>query len=127
VLWPSDQFARYTYAEQALTGKTVAGQIVEAVVNRAPTQKEDRLPTIESKIIPINPEQLEIWLGEQKYWDDALKWSRDNDIYPKNEKSCSWCQFHQICQAPTKMAQEIILKNKYKKEIWDNAYESEEA
>lgn len=119
--WPNDQFSGYTYAQKLLTGKTVAGQLVEAVINRAPTKTEDRLPEVQSKIVAINEGQLETWLDEQLYWDQSLKMARENDLYPKNEKSCGWCPYHQVCQGSNEMAQETILKSHYTVRVWDNA------
>lgn len=123
--WPNDQFSGYTYAQSALTGKATAGQLVEAVINRPPTKAEERLPTIESKIVTINEDQLKTWVDEQKFWDDQLRYSRENDLYSKNEKNCYRCKYHQICEMPSEMGKEMVLKSKYRHEVWDNTYEAE--
>jgi len=124
-LWPNDQFTRYTMAQRLLSGQRVDGQLVEVLYNERPTQKMDKPPRIEVETVPIAESYLNDWLDEQLYWDAQLRWARENDSYPKNEKSCSFCSYHQVCQRPSEAGQIATLKSNFKIRVWDNAAEEE--
>jgi CRISPR/Cas system-associated exonuclease Cas4 (RecB family) len=119
-LWPNDQFTRYTAAQRLLTGQRVDGQLVEVLYNERPTKSADKPPRIETETVSISESYLDMWLEEQEYWDAQLKWAREKDLYPKNEKSCGFCQFHQVCQRPTEAGQLVMLKTNYRIRVWDN-------
>lgn len=122
-LWPNDQFTRYTYAQRLLTGQRVDGQLVEVLYNERPLKSSEKPLKIETETLTIAESYLDSWVDEQAYWDAQLRWARENDLYPKNERACSFCQFHQVCQRPSEAGQEMILKSQFRVRVWDNTKE----
>jgi len=100
-------------------GQQVQGQIIDVVVSERPT-KDSNKPSVHNQLIlQISKPQLDEWVEEQSYWDGVLKYSRDNDLYPRNEKSCKWCKYHKICENATEAQQEVILKRDFRVRVWD--------
>lgn len=123
-LEPNDQFTRYTWAESKLHGwnpsdsKTqplqVKGQIIEVLHN----SKKDG-PRIEVYTTQRTQSQLRRWELEHHFWKEMIDKSRDEDMYPMNEKACNFCQFHSVCKAPTESGQMSQLKTYFKVQPWD--------
>jgi hypothetical protein len=123
-LEPNDQFTRYTWAESKLRGwnpndpKTqplqVKGQIVEVLFN-----DKKNGPKIEVYTTTRTQSQLKRWEREHHFWKEMIDKSRDEDMYPMNEKSCSFCPFHSVCKAPTESGKMSQLKTYFKVQPWD--------
>lgn len=123
-LEPNDQFTRYTWAESKLQGWNpndsttqryqVKGQIIEVLHN----SKKDG-PRIEVFTTTRTQSQLRRWELEHGFWVQIIKKSRDEDMYPMNEKSCNFCEFHSVCKAPTESGQMSQLKTYFKVQPWD--------
>lgn len=112
-LEPNDQFTRYTWAESQLAGEKVQGQIVEVLYN---SKKEG------PKIIPYMTSrtewQLETWIKEHRFWTNQIRQSREQNLYPMNEKSCAFCEFHSVCKMPSEPSMLQHLKSNYKLNPW---------
>lgn len=113
-LEPNDQFTRYTFGEAAVTGRKVKGQIVEVLFN---SKKEG--PKIEVFTTTRSEGQIARWLQEHSFWISLIEKSRNEDMYPMNEKSCSFCEYHSVCKAASESGQMSQLKAYYKVEPWD--------
>lgn len=113
-LEPNDQFTRYTWAESKLTGKQVKGQIVEVLYN---TKKEG--PIIETFTTTRTLGQLKRWELEHGFWMRQIDESREQDMYPMNEKSCNFCKYHSVCKSSSESGQMSQLKSYFKVEPWD--------
>jgi hypothetical protein len=113
-LEPNDQFTRYTWGESKLTGKDVKGQIIEVVYN---TAKEG--PRIDTYTTERTPGQLKRWELEHGFWMQQINQSREQDMYPMNEKSCWNCAYHSVCKSRSESGQMSQLKTYFKIEPWD--------
>lgn len=111
---PNDQFTRYTWAEGKLSGTQVEGQIIEALYN---SKKEG--PALHVYTTTRTPGQLDRWVREHEYWTNQIAECRELDLYPMNEKHCSFCEFHNVCKAPSISGQMSTLKNFYRIKPWD--------
>jgi hypothetical protein len=114
LLKPSDQFARYTYAETKQLNKQVSGQRVDVFF-----MTRDKGPTFKPFLILYTEEEINTWLREQSYWKQQLDFSRENDLYPKNENRCSRCVFHKVCKEQTQSSEEWTLKSQFKFDPYD--------
>lgn len=119
-LEPNDQFTRYTWGENKLNGGgsdkplVVQGQIIEVLFNAKKSG-----PAIEVYTTTRTKSQLDRWEKEHSFWTDMITKSRDEDMYPMNEKSCAFCEYHSVCKLPTESSQMSQLKTYYKIEPWD--------
>lgn len=113
-LEPNDQFTGYTWGEGTLHGKHCEGQIVEVLHN-----DKSNGPTIHSFTTTRTEAQLKEWKKEHKFWTDMMEKSREEDMYPKNEKSCTYCPFHRVCTTATESGKMSELKSNFKVEPWD--------
>ena len=120
-LEPNDQFTRYTYGESKLQGwdgkserGRVQGQIIEVMFteNRKP-------PKIEVYTATRTLSQLLVWEKEHVFWVSMITQSRELDMYPMNEKSCAFCEFHSVCKSPSEAGQMHELKRNFKLSPWD--------
>lgn len=125
---PNDQFTRYTYAENLLSGydfnnnsrPIVEGQYIEVLFNRAPTKKDPKgKPEIDVHLAQRTKAELVEWLAEQYTWHEILKLCRERDSWPKNPKSCTFCEYRSVCTAGNEAQQMTQLKNAYKLDRWD--------
>lgn len=112
-LEPNDQFTRYTWAESQLAGEKVQGQIVEVLYN---TKKDG--PKIISYMTSRTDWQIETWIKEHTFWVDMIKKSRETGMYPMNEKSCAFCEFHSVCKMPSQPSMIQNLKSNYQLKPW---------
>ena len=112
-LEPNDQFTRYTWAESQLAGEKVQGQIVEVLYN----SKKDG-----PKIIPYMTSrtewQIETWIKEHRFWTNQIRLSREQNMYPMNEKSCAFCEYHSVCKMPSEASMIQHLKSNYQLKPW---------
>lgn len=127
---PNDQFTRYTYAENKLTGwdendvnskMTCEGQLIEVLFNTKTTG-----PTIESFPAMRTRNEVLNWLKEQEYWHKVMQLCRDTDVWPMNTKSCTYCEFRPVCKMSSESMQQSYLKHNYKHEPWDCTHSSKE-
>jgi hypothetical protein len=113
-LEPNDQFTRYTWAESKLHGVQVKGQIVEVLYN---SKREG--PKIETFTTTRSTGQLKRWEAEHSFWMDMINKSRAEDMYPMNEKSCQYCEYHSVCKAPSESGKMSMLKTYFHVNPWD--------
>lgn len=93
---PNYQFTGYTHAAIQLTKLPITGCVVEVL-----NVSSKKGPEIFELKAERSPYQMRTWLEEQKYWYQQIKFSRENDIYPQNERSCWNCEFRRLCQKPS--------------------------
>lgn len=113
-LKPNDQFIRYTWAESKLAGKRVLGQLVEVLFN---SKKEG--PLIEPYSVTYSLGELNRWELEHGFWMKQIELSRQQDMYPMNEKSCYNCAYHSVCKSASESGMMSTLKTYHKIEPWD--------
>jgi CRISPR/Cas system-associated exonuclease Cas4 (RecB family) len=119
---PNDQFSRYTYAENILSGydfdnnsrPTVEGQRVDVLFNNKTTK-----PTIDVHLASRTKQELLNWLKEQSLWHKIMQMCRDEDVWAMNPKSCKFCEYRKVCTLGNEAQQMAFLKNNYKLEHWD--------
>lgn len=121
---PNDQFTRYTWAESILSGDDqltgqVQGQLVEVLYNAKSTKKEQKGPSIHVHMATRSPTQLQSWVEQQVFYNKILKLMRDEDMYPMEEASCSFCIFHSVCIKASENAMAAKLEAEFKIEPWD--------
>lgn len=112
-LEPNDQFTRYTWAESQLAGEKVQGQVVEVLYN---SKKEG--PKLLTYMTSRTDYQINTWLQEQTFIHEQIKRSRELDLYPMNERSCAFCEFHSVCKMPGEQSLMQHLKSNFKYNPW---------
>jgi CRISPR/Cas system-associated exonuclease Cas4 (RecB family) len=120
---PNDQFTRYTFAENKLSGwneedindrPLVQGQLIEVLFNNKTTE-----PKIEVYPAQRTRTELLLWLREQEYWHKMMDLCRKDDIWPMNPKSCTFCEYRRVCEMSSETSQMTFLKNSFKHNHWD--------
>ena len=113
-LEPNDQFTRYTWAESKLAGEKVQGQLVEVLYN---TKKEG------PKLVPFTTSrtdyQINTWLKENKWWVEAIKRSREENMYPMSENHCPFCEYRSVCTMPGEQSMMQHLKSTFTHSPWN--------
>jgi hypothetical protein len=112
---PNDQFTRYTFAEQQLSGQRVEGQIIEVLYN---SKKEG--PRITPYLSTRTQWQLDDWKADEIFMRETLNRAREQDRWPKQEHNCSFCQFHSVCKMGSMGSQQAKLKQEFSQKPWDN-------
>ncbi len=111
---PNDQFTRYTYAEQKLSGTRVEGQIIEVLYNAKKSG-----PTITPYIAGRSQFQLDDWEADELFMRETIARAREQDRWPKQEHHCTFCNFHSVCKMGTEGAQKAKLKQEFTQVPWD--------
>lgn len=112
---PNDQFTRYTFAESELCGEQVFGQIVEALYN---SKKQG--PSITQYVSSRTLWQIDDWKADELQIRRQLQLSREHDVWPKNEKACTFCPFHSVCKMGSMASQQAKLDAEFVTRPWDN-------
>jgi hypothetical protein len=124
-LEPNDQFTGYTWGEGKLVGEHVQGQMVEVLFNaKKPetTRKGSKAkygPEVLNYTTSRTKTQLQVWEKEHAFWMKFIEQCRENDIWPMNTKSCPYCEYRNVCTAPTETGQLNTLKTQYAFKPWD--------
>lgn len=118
---PNDQFTRYTWAESELSGERVQGLLVEVLYNGKGTKKQPKKgPEIFSHMTSRSTKQIEQWVKEQMFLNEyRMKPSREQDIWPMEEKQCPYCPFHSVCKTASEFGMMAKLEAEFKQEPWD--------
>lgn len=116
---PNDQFTRYTWGIEKLSGRPVSGIIIEGLYNAKSTKKEQKGPAIWSLLATRSTEQLKQWEKEQVFFNRVLDMVRREDIWPMQEHNCAFCKYHSVCIKPTERAQMAKLEAEFNIEPWD--------
>ena len=120
-LTPNDQFTRYTFAESLLTGERVQGQLIEVLFNAKGTKAGTNSgPEIRTYIVSRTDFELADWLQNELFMRKTLQSSREADVWPMNEKGCTFCQFHSVCKMGNEGAQANKLMSEFVVREWDN-------
>ena len=117
---PNDQFTRYTYAEAKLCGETIRGQLIETLFNAKGTKKGQVGPDIKTFLVERSGFQLSDWERDELHFRKELDLARSEDVWPKNEKACGFCQFHSVCKMPSETGQMMKLQSEFDVRPWDN-------
>lgn len=118
---PNDQFTRYTWAIQQLTGEPVQGILVAVLFNAKSTKKEQKGPELHEYMATRSPSEIEMWVDEQMWYSkNVLGRMREDDYYPMEPGyKCNFCIFHSVCKAGSERAQAAKLESEFKHEPWD--------
>ena len=114
-LTPNDQFTRYTFAEQALAGQRVEGQIIQVLYN-----SKKKGPEITDYVASRSQWDLDDWRADEMFHRKTLDRAREEDRWPKQEHSCGFCQFHSVCKMPSEPSQRAKLKAEFTQRAWNN-------
>lgn len=121
---PNDQFTRYTFAESLLTGERVQGQFIEVLFNAKGPKKsptiENTGPVITTFMVSRTDFEIADWLEDEIFLRDTIQKSREEDRWPKNEKSCTFCIFHSVCKIGSEGGQMNRLLTEFVQREWDN-------
>lgn len=112
---PNDQFTRYTYAEQKLAGQRVEGQIIEVMYNAKKSG-----PAITIYTSTRTQWQLDDWEQDELFMRETIRRAREQDVWPKHENSCTFCQFHSTCKMGSEGSQKAKLKAEFTQKAWNN-------
>ena len=128
---PNDQAMRYLYAATMMhlgpeafeKGRLIDGVIFQAYYNAA-TVGPETYPILYTK----NNTQVKAWLRDQMFLNARLKESREQDVWPMSEcRSCTFCEYAQVCKMPSEAGMVQILKNNYQFKPWDFTNVDQEA
>jgi len=128
---PNDQAMRYLYAgtmmhlgpEAFEKGKLIDGVIFQAIYNAA-TVGPELYPILYTK----NNAQVKSWVKDQMFLNARLNESRAQDVWPMSEcRSCTFCEYAQVCKMPSEAGMVQILKNNYQLKPWDFTNVDQEA
>lgn len=118
---PNDQFTRYTFAESLLVGERVQGQLIEVLYNSKGTKAGANAgPTIQPFIVSRTDFDISDWLTDELFLRDQIQQSREKDVWPKNEKGCTFCPFHSVCRTGSEGGQMAKLSAEFVQREWDN-------
>lgn len=113
---PDNQFSLYSIAAKVIFGTEVLGILVDGI------QVVQTFSEFHRGIVERTPEQLERWLHDLRFFLAQLEWCATNNEWPLNDSNCNlWggCPFRGPCAAQTKNIREMLLKNDYKRRVWD--------
>lgn len=112
---PNDQFTRYTYAEQKLAGVRVEGQFIETLYN---SKKEG--PRITTYPSSRTQWQLDDWERDEIFMRETIARAREQDVWPKQEHNCSFCQMHSVCNMGSPGSQQSKFQQEFTQVEWNN-------
>ena len=117
---PNDQFTRYTYGEQQLCGEPVQGQLVEVLYNAKGTKTQPvKGPEIHQHMASRSQSQLAQWEHEQVVYNKMLALLREEDTWPMEERSCTYCEYHSVCKASSESSQMAKLEAEFTVQPWN--------
>lgn len=121
---PNDQFTRYTYGIEQLSGQPVNGIMIEVLYNAKSTGGKSKNPTkkgpeIWSFLATRSSDQVKAWRVDQVTMNKVLNVVRAEDVWPMNEADCSFCPYHSVCCKATERAQMAKLEAEFIIEPWN--------
>lgn len=111
---PNDQFTGYIWGLSRLSGQLVQGLIVDVLFN-----SKTQGPEIKQFTSARTPQQLDRWEDEQIHFEKIISISREADIWPQQEKSCSFCKFRSVCTKSSEAAMMNQLESNFVQKPWD--------
>lgn len=117
---PNEQFTGYTYAEAALSGEQVQGQLIEALYNNKATKYKENGPEILELTASRTAYQLKMWEKEHMFYKRIIDMCRAEDTWPMEEVGCSFCPYHSVCKQPSESSMMYQLETAYHIRPWDN-------
>ena len=116
---PNDQFTRYTWGVEKLSGQPVSGIIVEALYNAKSVKAGQKGPEIWTLLATRSLDQVQQWERESVTFNKILNVIRNDDQWPMEESNCSFCPYHSVCSRPTERAQMAKLESEFNVEPWN--------
>lgn len=117
---PNDQFMGYAYGGQQLSGEPVQGVLVEVLFNAKGTKSEPKKgPEIHMHLSGRSQTQLQQWEKEQVTFNKTLDVLRQDDVWPMEERSCPFCEYHSVCTRPSEAAQMAKLEAEFVVRPWN--------
>lgn len=117
---PDNQFSIYAIASRLIYQTEVLGVLVDGC------QIVQSFSEFGRGIVQRTPEQLDAWLEDLGMFLTNLEWCAKNDNWPMNDSVCNlWggCPFRQVCAAQTPSIRDMLLKNEYKRRVWDPTFQ----
>jgi hypothetical protein len=111
---PNDQFTGYLFGIGKLSGEFASSMIVDVLFNT-----KSKGPTIKSFITSRTEWQMDQWEKEQIHFEKLISACREEDIWPMEEKNCSFCMFRSVCKKGTEDAQIAQLEREFVQNAWD--------
>lgn len=121
---PNDQAIRYTYAISRLQGwdstnkdpKLKAEGIKYVVIYNSSSVG----PRVEEFPVLFSNDQLVTWERQQIYLYNWMSLCRLQDEWPMFEGNCGWCDYVNVCRAPTEKEMERRLKENFSFKPWNH-------
>lgn len=126
---PNDQATRYVYGLSRLQGWNSKTQVnsakangVEFVLigNEAPTKTSPKGTKIEKVSISRSNDQLVSFEEQQMHIHKMIDLCREVDEWPMEPTNCTWCDYQQVCRAPTEGSMKEKLKTDFVHSPWDH-------
>lgn len=112
---PDNQMSMYSFAMKVGWHVPVKGVIIDGIQTLVGASKFRRAATFRNDGI------LDEWIGDTKYWLAQALWSAENNVWPRNDKSChkyGGCQFIKICSLSPEFRKNF-LETGFRKEAWN--------
>jgi hypothetical protein len=117
---PNDQFMGYAYGAQHLCGEPVQGVLVEVLYNAKGTKSDPKKgPEIHQHISSRSQGQMQQWEKEQVTFNKQLNVAREDDVWPMEERSCPFCEYHSVCTRASESAQMAKLEAEFVVQPWN--------
>lgn len=122
---PNDQGIRYVYAASCLQfGQTPEGypkRLIEGVVFQVIQNMKSFTsgPKLQAMPKQWSMNRIIKWVEEQKWWHKRIADCREEDIYPMNEASCTYCDYRSVCTQPDEASMTQQLRYNFLLKPWD--------
>lgn len=115
---PNNQVDGYVYAAQQLTGRPVAGALINAIAwYRVGKTKYERQVTTRT------PADLEEWLRNMQASASEIEWHHKHNRWPMRKNSCVTkygpCEFHHVDKLGNPHERDSVLNTDFVIEMWD--------
>lgn len=109
---PDNQISLYTFAAQVIFKNPIKGVIIDAAQVAVGFSRFDR------KIISKDQGLIDEWLGDLREWLALARSYAERGVWPRNDKSCTFCCFRHICTKSPGVRQKF-LETEFEKTEWN--------
>ena len=118
-LSPNDQFTRYYIAANLLNAEEGNPRPIQGIVVRVLYNDKNNGPILRDFPVEFTDFELRTWLDSELTWRKRINESRATDVWPMNERSCSFCTYHSVCKIATEGGMANKLRTEFKQRPWD--------
>lgn len=109
---PDNQMSLYTFVAQVIFKNPIKGVIVDAA------QVAVGFSRFVRKIISKTPDQIDEWLKDLRQWLAQARHYATIGYWPRNDKSCAFCTFREICNKSPSVRQKFLESN-FERHPWN--------